>query len=182
MAMKTLCASISLILLAAAVVVQSNSHVTPQVIYQKLEDALIADKGVLYCMQEAFFPSQSLFHDLVYLKVCVTYGGVQHESCDNSSLPGGQSNFSYCQWFQWSSSALVSLISIDQLLILDNVISESIIRIVWHRKYLEVDLQIDTLPCGTAEDDILAALMQLLPWVCISYVYKISVIICKYLC
>ena len=48
MAMKTLCASISLILLAAAVVVKSNPHVTPQVIYQKLKDALIADKGVLY--------------------------------------------------------------------------------------------------------------------------------------
>ena len=32
MAMKTLHASISLILLAAAVVVQSNPHVTPQVL------------------------------------------------------------------------------------------------------------------------------------------------------
>ena len=174
MGMKTLHASISLIVLAAAVVVQSNSHVTPQVIYQKLEDALIADKGVLYHMQEVFFPSQSLSQDLVYLNICVTVGNVQHENCDNSSLSGGQSNLSYCQWFQWSSSALSNLISIDQLVILDNVISESIIRIIWHRKYLEVELQIDTLPCGTAEDDMLAALMQLLPWVCISYVYKIS--------
>ena len=174
MGMKTLHASISLILLAAAVVVQSNSHVTPQVIYQKLEDALIADKGVLYRMQEAFFPSQSLSRDLVYLNICVTVGSVQHENCDNFSLPGGQSNLSYCQLFQWSSSALSNLISIDQLVILDNVISESIIRVIWHKKYLEVELQIDTLPCGTAEDDMLAALMQLLPWVCISYVYKIS--------
>ena len=168
MAMKTVHTNIALILLAAAVVVQSNPHVTPQVIYQKLEDALIADKGVLYRMQEAFFPSQSLSHDLVYLNICVTVGSVQHENCDNSSLPGGQSNFSYCQWFQWSSSALVNLISSDQLLILDNVVSENIIRIIWHRKYLEVHLQIDTLPCETTEDDILSALMQLLPWVCIS--------------
>ena len=51
MAMKTLHANISLILLAAAVVVQSKSQVTPQVIYQKLEEALIADSGVLYLMQ-----------------------------------------------------------------------------------------------------------------------------------
>ena len=72
MAIKTLHASISLIVLAAAVVVQSNSHVTPQVIYQKLEDALSADKDVLYRMQVAFFPSQSLSRDLVYLNVCVT--------------------------------------------------------------------------------------------------------------
>ena len=86
--MKTLHTNIALILLAAAVVVQSNSHVTPQVIYQKLEDALMADRGVLYHMQEAFFPAQSLSRDLVYLNICVTVGGVQHESCDNSSLPG----------------------------------------------------------------------------------------------
>ena len=123
-------------------------------------------------MREAFFPAQSLSRDLVYLNICVTVGGVQHESCDNSSLPGGQSNFTYCKWFHWSSSALVNLISIDQLLIMDNVISESIIRVVLHRKHLEVNLQIDTLPCEITEDDILAALMQLLPWVCTSYVYK----------
>ena len=126
------------LLLAVAVVVQSNPHIAPQVIYQKLEDALSADKGVLYRMQVAFFPFQSLSQDLVYLNVCVTVD-VQHENCDNFSLPGGQSNFSYCQDFQWSSSALSDLISIDQLVILDNVISESIIRIVWHRKHLEVN-------------------------------------------
>ena len=99
----------------------------------------------------------------------MTVGGVQHESCDNSSLTCGHSNFTYCKWFQWSSSALVNLISIDQLLIFDNFVSENIIRVIWHWKYLEVDLQIDTLPCETTEDDILAALMQLLPWVCIPY-------------
>ena len=96
----------------------------------------------------------------------MTVGGVQHENCDNFSLSGGQCNFSYWQDFQWSSSALSDLTSIDQLVILDNLISESIIRIVWHRKHLEVNLQIDTLLCETTEDDILAALMQLLPWVC----------------
>ena len=172
MAMKTLHTNIWLILLAAAVVVQSNPHVTPQVIYQKLEDALSADKGVLYRMQEVFFSSQTLSQDLVYLDICVTVGGVQHKNCDNSSLPGGQSNFSYCQSFQWSSSALVNLISFDQFLILDNVISKSVIHTILHRKRLQVPLQIDTLPCETTEDDILAALMQLLPWVCIAYVYK----------
>ena len=91
--MKTLHTNIALILLAAAVVVQSNPHVTPQVIYQKLEDALMADRGVLYHMQEALFPAQSLSRDLVYLNICVTVGGVQHESCDNSSLPGDRVTF-----------------------------------------------------------------------------------------
>ena len=85
--------------------------------------------------------------------------------CDNSSFFGGQSNFTYCQRFQWSSSALVDLISVDQLLILDNVISYNVFHIIEHRGGVDVPLHIDTLPCETTEDDILAALMQLLPWV-----------------
>ena len=75
--------------------------------------------------------SSSLSQDLVYL-------GMQPGSCDTSSLLGGQSNFTYCQYFQWSSSALVNLISIDQLFVLDSVISENIIHSIFHRKYLEV--------------------------------------------
>ena len=165
MAMQPL---IFLILLAAAVVVESIPRVAPQVIYQKLEGALIADSSVLYLMQEAFFPYHSLSRDLVYLNVCVTVGGVQPGRCDNFSLFSGQRNSSYCQYFQWSGSALVDLISFDQLLILDNVMSESIIRMIMHREYIDIPLHIDTVPCETTEDDILAALIQLLPWVCIS--------------
>ena len=168
MAIRTLHATIFLGLLAAAVVVEGNPPVAPQVIYQKLEDALIADKSVLYMMQEAFFSPQSLSQDLAYLNVCVTVGGVQPGICDSSSLFSGQSNFSYCQHFQWSSSALLNFISFDQLLILDNVMSESIIRMIMIREYIHVPLHIGTVPCETTEDDILAALMQLLPWVCVS--------------
>ena len=164
MAIRTLHASIFLILLAAALVVESTPTVAPQVVYQKIKDALTADSSVLYLMQEAFFPSQSLSRDLVYLNVCVTVGGVQPGRCEDFN---GQSNFSYCQYFQWSSSALLNFISFDQLLILDNI-SESIIRMIMYRDYIDVPLHIDTLPCETTEDDILTALMQLLPWVCIS--------------
>ena len=167
MAITTLHASIFVILLAADVVVEGNPRVAPQVVYQKLEDALIADSSVLYLMQEVFFPSHSLSRDLVYLNVCVTVGGVQPGRCDKSSLSGGQSNFSYCQYFQWSGSALLNFISFDQLLILDNVMSESIIRMIMHREYKMVPLYVDSLPCEATEDDILAALIQLLPWVCI---------------
>ena len=113
-------------------------------------------------MQEVFFPSQDFPPDWVYLNVCVTVSSVQPGSCSNFD---GQGNYSYCQKFQWSSYALASLISIDHLLILDNVISESIVRITQHRKYLHFPLHIDSLPCYVTEDDIMAALMQLLPWV-----------------
>ena len=97
-------------------------------------------------MQEAFFPARSLSHDMVFLYICVTVGGVQPESCENSSLLGGQHNFTYCQNFQWSGSALVDFISFDQLMILDNVISESIIRIIVHHDYVHMLLHVDTLP------------------------------------
>ena len=126
--MRTLHGVVFMILLTVAVLAQSNPHTATQVVYQKLEDALVADPNLKYLIKLAFFSSQTLSRDLVYLNICVTVGSVQPGSCENSSLPGGQSNFSYCQRFQWSSSALVNFISFDQLVILDNVISEGILR------------------------------------------------------
>ena len=113
-------------------------------------------------MQVVFFPSQDFPLDWLYLYVCVRVNSVQPGSC---KILDGQSNFSCCQKFQWSSYALANLISIDQLLILDNVFSESIVRITQHRKFLHFSLHIDSLSCNVTEDDLLAALVQLLPWV-----------------
>ena len=76
--------------------VESYSNIAPQVIYQKLEEALIADSNVLYMIQKAFIPSRILPQNRVHLHVCVTVGSMQPANCDNSSLFGGQSNFSYC--------------------------------------------------------------------------------------
>ena len=74
-------------------------------------------------------------------------------------------NFSFYQEFQWSRSPLLNLISVDQLLILDNVISRGIHHDMERHDFLPVSLHIDTLPCSTSKDDLLEALMQLLPWV-----------------
>ena len=174
MAMRTRHGVVFMILLTVAVLAQSKPHTATQFVYQKLEDALIADPNLKYLIKLAFFSSQMLSHDLVYLNVCVTVGSVQPGSCENSSLPGGQSNFSYCQRFQWSSSALVNFISFDQLVILDNVISESIFANMVHWKYLDFPIKIDALPFCTTKDDILAALMQLLPWVSIIIIIHVK--------
>ena len=175
--MRALFSGVCLISLLVEVVTGESKT---QLVYQKLEDALTGNKTLLYQMQEAFYPSKGSSRDVVYLKVCVTVGSVQSGSYDNSSLSGGQSNFSYCQKFQWSSSALVDLILVDQLLIMDNLLSENIIHIVEHREYMAVSLQIYNLPCDITADDILAALMRLLPWVCIShFIYSLKS--CKYL-
>ena len=98
-----------------------------------------------------------------FMYVCVTVDSEHHGSCE--------SNYSYCQNFQWSSSALVDHILIDQLLILDNVLSECIIHIIDHQIYcyIRVPLHIDHLPCGITKDDVLSVLIHLLSWV---YVYK----------
>ena len=167
MAMRTQHGVAFMTLLTVAVLAQSKPHTATQVVYQKLEDALVADPNLKYLIKLAFFSSQTFTQDLVYLNVCVTVGSVQPGSCENSSLPGGQSNFSYCQRFQWSGSALVDFISFDQLVILDNVISASIFYNMVHWKYLDFPIKIDALPFCTTKDDILAALMQLLPWVSI---------------
>ena len=171
MAMRALFSCIFLISLLVAVITgESKNHI----VYQKLENALTGNKTALYEMQEAFFPLKGSSRDVVYLHVFVTVGSVQPGSYDNSSLTVGQSNFTYCQRFQWSSSALVDLISVDQLLILDNLLSENIIHVIEHQKYMELPLQIYNPPYDIKDEDILAALMRLLPWVCFLHFHNYS--------
>ena len=162
MAVRPLNTIFLFLLIAASTMGQGENHTESEAVYLKLENVLLTDHKSRYMMQRGFFPSQDFSPDWFYLNVCVTVNSVQPGGCGDF---GGQSNFSYCQKFQWSSSALANLISIDQLLILDNVISESIVRITQHRKYLQFPLHIDGLPCYATEDDILTALLQLLPWV-----------------
>ena len=134
----------------------SESHIASEAVYLKLQNALLTDHQNQYLMQEVFFPSQDFSPNWLYLYVCVRVSSVQPGGCKNFDE---QSNFSYCQKFQWSSYALANLISVDQLLILDNVFSETIVRITQHRKFLHFSLHIDSLPCTVTEDDMLAALV-----------------------
>ena len=178
MTMRALHTSI-FVLVTIATIVQRANHIAPQAVYQKLEHALITDSKVRYLMQHTFFPSQGSSPDIIYICVNVTIDSMLLGSCDEHHpvLTGTPMNLSYYQVFQWSSSHLLNIISVDQLLILDNVISESIYKAVEHRQFLPVSLHINTLPCNTSEDDLLKALMQLLPWVCTS-VHACIIMIC----
>ena len=155
------------VLVTIATIVQRANHIAPQAVYQKLEHALITDSNIRYLMQHKFFPSQKPSPDLVFIHVNITVNstGVPESCGGHHPLPDKLISFPYYQVFQWSSSPLLNLISIDQLLILDNVISERICHNVHHESSLHVLLHVDTLPCNTSEDDLLEALMQLLPWV-----------------
>ena len=164
------------------VTIATTAHLAPQVVYQKLEHALITDRKVGYLMQHTFFPSQGSSQDLIFISVNID--SMLPEGCDgHPTLPGTLVNFSYHQKFQWSSSPLLNIIPIDQLLILDNVICRSIHDTIENTDHLQISLHIDTLPCNTSEDDLLEALMQLLPWVytslhaCVQYMYGIIIIV-----
>ena len=117
-------------------------------------------------MQDTFFPPQRSPRDIVFIRVNIVIDNMLPWSCgEHPPSSGTLTNHSYYYEFQWSSSPLLNLISVDQVLILDNVLSESIFHVVQHHGYLHVSLHVDDLPCNTSEDDLLAALMELLPWV-----------------
>ena len=161
------------ILLVLATSVQCGDHMAPQPIHQKLENALKTNTKLLYLMQGAFFSFYGFSQDFVFLDVCITVG--TGRCTKNSSFSGVLSNSSYHQKFQWSSSALLDLISNDQLLIMDNVLCRAVQNGIRHCSWFPMTLQIDSLPVGVSEKDLLEALIQLLYWVC---VFRSNIIQC----
>ena len=159
--------TIIFVLMTIAMTAQSTNHIAQQAVYQKLEHALTTDSKARYLMQRTFFPPQRRSLDIVFIHVNITVNstGVPESCGEHHPLPDKLINFSYQQKFQWTSSPLLNLISVDQLLILDNIISERICQTLQHYGFLHITLHIDTLPCNTSEDDLLEALMQLLTWV-----------------
>ena len=93
MATWTLHASIS-VLMTIAMTVQSTNHFAPQVVYQRLEHALITNSEVRWLMQHKF-PNKIFFY------VNVTIESMLLASCDERSpvLTGTTMNFSYYQEF-----------------------------------------------------------------------------------
>lgn len=156
--------SISLLFTALAICVHCD-HMPPQVVHQKLENALKTNRDTLYLMQGAFFPFDGFPPDFVYLDVCIAVGTGRCNK--NSSFSGVLNNSSYHQKVQWSSTALLDLISNDQLLIMDNVWCRAVQNGVRHCSWLPMHLQIDSLPGGISEKDLVEALIQLLFWVCV---------------
>ena len=164
MAIQNKYTSISLLLILA-ISVQCDDHMPPQLVHQKLENALKTNTKMLYLMQGGFFSFYGIPQDFVFLDVCIAVGTGRCNK--NSSFSGALSNSSYHQKFQWSSSVLLDLISNDQLLIMDNVLCRAVQNGIRHCSWLPMQLQIDSLPSGVSEKDLLEALIQLLYWVCV---------------
>ena len=163
---------ISLSLLIAAVIMGGRGDMAPRLLFQKLEDAFKTDNKTLYQMQGAFFPVQESPRDYVHFDMSVTIGSMP--SClGYSCSPDVQStNFQYHQKFQWSRSPFLDLISNDQLLVMDNVLTRTVDNTIQCHSWLTVQLHIDSIPYNVSENDVLEALIQLLSWVCKHYVYN----------
>ena len=185
MSMQNVLATASLLFIAT-MVVHSRGDMAPQVLLQKLEDALKTNKQTLYLLRKAFFPTQSLPRDLVNLDVHVIVCSVLPEKCDeHCAASGAISNCSYTQKFQWSSSPLLDLIPSGQIMTLDNVLSRFVYRYTFHHSWLPVELQIDSFHNDVSENNLLDALIKLLCWVstfiCIkSYCMQVNLNNCIY--
>ena len=110
MAMWPLQASI-FILMTIATSAQST-YLAAEVVYWKLEHALITDSKLIYLMQNTFFPCQGSPWDIIIIHVNVTVGGMLPRTCSRHShspgTPNTTRNFSgavlpYSTSFQWIS-------------------------------------------------------------------------------
>jgi len=120
MDMQTLHASF--FILVISITEQSTNHVAPQTVnqtvYHKLGHALITDSKARESVQDTFFPTQELSRDLIFIHVNVIEDSIPPSSCGrHSPSPGTPTNFSYSTI--GISVDQFSLISVDQLLILD---------------------------------------------------------------
>ena len=131
------------------------------ILHQKLERALINNSRALLKMKQNFFPVVSSHIQevqILHLHVCVRVMGSGSISNENDSSI-------HCWNFKWSASALLSLISIDQLLVFDFLYVDTIysaIQLSMLYKTVSITLNID---CMYSESELEEALVQLLSWV-----------------
>ena len=93
-------------------------------LYQKLEGALINNPKALFQLKRLFFSvggTDIQEVDILHLHVCVRVGVTDNfqslGTSTNSS--NGTHTSNYCWNFKWSASALLSFITVDQLMAID---------------------------------------------------------------
>ena len=109
----------SIFILTTIAVTASEHHLAThaQFVYQKLEHVLITDSKVKYLMQVTL-PQRSP-GEIVFIRVNIVIDNMLPQSCSEHPPSSGMLiNHSYYYEFQWSSSPLLNLISVDQVFIL----------------------------------------------------------------
>ena len=142
-------------------------------LYQKLEGALINNSKALFQLKKTFF-SVSGTHiqevEILHIHVCVRVGVTGHFQIPETSA--NSSNGTHCWDFQWSGSALLSFITVDELMTFDfmyvNIVYSQIRGSIRnHNLSITLNTESDSLPCThiPSENDLKEVLIQLLSWV-----------------
>ena len=149
-------------------------------LYQALEDALINNYEALYMLRQVFFPGVSTpirEANVIQFGTCVQFNITEQLNCtttvqqpfsdDNISL-AGTCVYRYCFSLRWTTSSLLNLITVDQLLVFDNIFADLIYSSIaggTHYNTITFTLRVPLFPCVPTEEDSMQALSMLLCWV-----------------
>ena len=129
----------------------------------------------MHCSMQAFFPLQRTVPPAIYVSACIELGEIQSESC-NREGHSGEPAFSIndtstrkCWVYQWTSSSLLALLTVDELLAFDNTIFILVYITVGSSWFHNIDLELqpESLPCMPTSNEMETTLATLLSWVCV---------------
>ena len=144
-------------------------------LYQKLEGALINNSKALFQLKEMFFSvsgSHTQEVQILHLHICVRIGTTEvfqsPETSANSS--NGTHTSTHCWNFKWSASALLSFITVDQLMAIDFMYVDWIYsqmrgKMIHRMFVIALNTDLPSSKCIPSEKDIKEVLIQLLSWV-----------------
>ena len=141
-------------------------------LYRKLEASLVNNSQMLYALRQAFFPLHRTVSPAISIKVCIEVRQIQSEDCSNSKGQSGApafSNGNKCWWYEWTSSSLLALLTVDELLAFENIIFYTIYSNIGPSMFNSIDLTLrpESLPCMPSSSELETTLTSLLSWVCV---------------
>ena len=140
-----------------------------------IRDWRLNDSQMLYTLWQAFFPLYRNVPPSVSIEICIEVREVQSERCNIREGHSGEPAFSsYCNtsdnkcwWYQWTSSSLLAMLTVDELLAFDNLlfylVYSSVGPSIHHS--IGLTLQPESLPCMPSSSEMETTLTTLLSWV-----------------
>ena len=145
-------------------------------LFHSLEDALVKDSKSLYSLQQALFSKFN--HVSIKITSCITVSivgkknyGKEEDECKRARVANSSCNYSKCLDFQWTSSAVLDSISLEELVTLDNV---AIANLLWyiesgyHNK-ANISLFLEEVGHQPSELELSQTLAKVLSWVSALY-------------
>ena len=146
-------------------------------IYKKLENILTNDTETLYLMRQAFFPPlfphilETEQVNVVPIRVCwISNETKPLPACNSIDSSNQSATETRCKNFRWSRSPALNMIAVEQLLVFDPVLTNTVYsrfvgRRNGHHVLFAFDISSDVFSCTPSEDDLTQATVLLLTWV-----------------